>query len=52
MEDFLNWHDSWFLVQHNIWWLVLAFAIGAITGWHTTGPEVAAPETSKGTGPS
>ncbi len=33
MNEIFNWHDSWILVQHNWFWLLVAFAIGAWVGF-------------------
>ncbi len=35
MNEFFNWNDTWLVVQHNIWWMLLAAAIGAWVGWRT-----------------
>ncbi len=33
MNEFLNFHDSWILVQHNWVWLAAAFLIGTYVGF-------------------
>jgi hypothetical protein len=35
MNEFFNWHDTWAVVQHNWYWMLLAAAIGAWVGWRT-----------------
>lgn len=38
MNEFLNFNNSWILVQNNWLWLALAFAIGAYVGFTTCIP--------------
>jgi hypothetical protein len=35
MNEFFNWHDFGYVISHNIWWLLLAFALGIFFGWRT-----------------
>ena len=35
MNDFFNWHDTWILVEHNWYWMLLALLIGCWVGWTT-----------------
>ncbi len=38
MTEFFNWHDTSILFQHHWYWLLLAFALGAWTGYRTCVP--------------
>ncbi len=39
MYDLFNWHNSWILIQQNLLWILLAFALGAWTGYRTCEPQ-------------
>jgi hypothetical protein len=39
MNEFLNFHDTWILFQHNYVWLILALLIGAYVGFTTCIPS-------------
>jgi hypothetical protein len=28
MNEFFNWNDTWIVIQHNWFWLLVAFAAG------------------------
>jgi hypothetical protein len=38
MYELFNWHDTRILIEHNIWWLLLAFGLGLWTGYRTSEP--------------
>jgi len=33
MNEFLNWNDTGIIIQHNWYWLLLAFVIGCWVGF-------------------
>jgi uncharacterized membrane protein YfcA len=35
MFEFFNWNDTGYVIWSNIWWLILAAAIGIYIGWRT-----------------
>ncbi len=35
MNEFFNWHDTLLVASHNVWWLLVAAAIGFWIGWRT-----------------
>jgi hypothetical protein len=39
MLDLWNFHDSWYLAQHNWFWLLVSLGIGVIVGWMTGEPD-------------
>ncbi len=39
MNEFLNWNNTLIIVQHNWYWLLLAFLIGAWVGFRTSGEK-------------
>ncbi len=41
MNEFLNWHNTWILLQYNWIWLLIAFGLGAWTGYRTCVPLTA-----------
>jgi hypothetical protein len=43
MNEFMNWNDSWILIQHNWIWLLAAFCLGAFVGFRTCDPVVQPP---------
>lgn len=36
MTEFFNFHDSWYVVQHNWVWILMALALGIWVGWRTS----------------
>jgi hypothetical protein len=39
MTEFMNFHGSWILVQHNWIWVILALALGIWCGWSTSAQD-------------
>jgi hypothetical protein len=39
MNEFLNFQNSWILVEHNWLWVALAFLLGAYIGFSTSVPN-------------
>jgi hypothetical protein len=38
MNEFFNWHDSWAIVSHHWFWMLIAALFGIWTGgWLTAG---------------
>ncbi len=35
MNEFFNFNDGWYVVQHNWLWLLVALALGIWVGWRT-----------------
>ncbi len=39
MNELFNFKDSWILVEHNWWLMLLALALGIWVGWKTCSPD-------------
>ena len=39
MNEPFNFHDSWYLVQTNWVWLLVALALGIWVGWRSNAPD-------------
>ena len=39
MNEPFNFHDSWYLVQTNWIWILIALALGIWVGWRSNSPE-------------
>ena len=37
MTDFFNFHDTFYVVQHHWFWLLMALALGIWVGWRESG---------------
>jgi hypothetical protein len=35
VEDFWNFKDSWILVEHNWFWMLVALGLGLVAGWRS-----------------
>lgn len=35
MTEFFNFHDGWYVVQHNWLWMLVALCLGIWVGWRT-----------------
>ena len=41
MSEFFNWNNTMIIVQHNWYWLLLAFLIGCWVGYRHSAPKSA-----------
>ena len=41
MTDFFNFHDTWFVVEHHWFWLLVAMGLGIWVGWRESGDRPA-----------
>ena len=39
MNEFFNFHDSWFVVQSNWVWMRVSLGLGIWVGWSTSSGE-------------
>ena len=39
MPDFWNFNDSWIVVTHNWFWMLVAVVLGVVVGWVTGARE-------------
>ncbi len=41
MQEFWNFHDSMFVVQHHWFWMLVALGLGVWVGWYTASDKQA-----------
>lgn len=39
MTDFFNFHESWFIVESNWVWMLVALGLGIWVGWRTSAAD-------------